>query len=317
MTFADFLIDVPSWVRLVLCIVLYVGFSLLAVRLSYREAIAIAQEPLSPEALEEQAEEREAKEHAIAEFRAKAAARTAGLPEPERVAQEAREPKPWAPPSPEIPPGYNLSGRGMQFLNMAFVFLLVFTIGQFWSNTRTADHANVQEAASYSKAMLLAEELPNGPQKDALILGLEEYRANVVDEQWPALQQADTVATYRLQADAGRDLILAQREAAAGNAQNANLLSEISSTIDDMTQDGVDRITALPGSDAPRVLILVFILSVVNLVLVIAYQPARRRLMYAVIALMATITALLMFVAVEVSNPYLPSGLQPIMGILG
>ena len=42
MTFADFLIDVPGPARLLICIALYVGFSLLAVRISYDRAIALA-----------------------------------------------------------------------------------------------------------------------------------------------------------------------------------------------------------------------------------------------------------------------------------
>lgn len=312
MTFADFLIDVPGPLRLLLCIALYVGFSLLAVRVFHDRAIALAQE-VDDRVLAKQAEEREANEKAIAEFRLKAEARAAGLPEPELPIEE---PKPWAPPPPKTPESWNITGRGMQFLNVAFVFLLVFTVGQFWGNQRSADDANVQEASSYSKAVLLTRELPEGPQKDALLAGLEAYRVNVLDLQWPQLEQADTVAAYRLQAEAGEGLIRAQAAAMTASTENSSLVSEIGSTMSDMTSYGVDRISSLPGTNAPRVLLLVFLLSIVNLGLIIAFQPARRRLMYAVIALIASVTALLMFVVVEVSNPYLPSGLQPMMGIL-
>lgn len=317
MTFADFLIDVPSLVRLALCIALYVTFSILATRIFHQRAILIAQEYDREASKQEAAETTQAASTARAPAPGVKAEDAAKAPTPDTVAIAAAS-APAAPAVEEaskikIPAGYYLSGRGIQLLNVAFVFLLVFTIGQFWNNTRTAEQATVKEAAAHARAGILAEGLNPGAQRQAIVVSLAAYRATVLDKQWPVLQQADMVKAYKLEGDAGRILIAGMRDAQAASEDNANLLEEIGSSLDDITSSGVDRIAALPGSHAPRVLGIIFVLSIVNLGLVIAYQPARRPLNLVVIGLMAAITGLLMFIVVEVSNPFLPGGSVSLM----
>jgi len=318
MTFADFLIDVPSLIRLALCIALYVAFSILATRIFHQRAILIAQEYERDAPKQEAAETTQAASTARAPAAGVKAEDAAKAPTPDTVAIAAAS-APAATPGVEeaskikIPAGYYLSGRGIQLLNVAFVFLLVFTIGQFWNNTRTAEQATVKEAAAYARAGILAEGLNPGAQRQAIVVSLAAYRATVLDKQWPVLQQADMVKAYKLEGDAGRILVAGMRDAQAASEDNANLLEEIGSSLDDITSSGVDRIAALPGSHAPRVLGIIFVLSIVNLGLVIAYQPARRPLNLVVIGLMAAITGLLMFIVVEVSNPFLPGGSVSLM----
>lgn len=273
-TFSTFMVDVPPVLRLLLAIGITVGVTLLMVRLFRRKVLALnATDDIAKDA-------RNAR---------KQAAEDAGEPFDE-------------PPLP--PPAYELSGRVIGLTTTAFVFLLAFVFGNFWQASKAATSATEAEAAEFSRARVVAAQLPadkGGPQ---LVAALEAYQQDVVDTQWPLLEQADSAAAYSTLLDAGLPVAQALLEASKAGADELPEWDSLKTAVDNMFDQGRYRVDALPNNAAPGALAVIFTLGIMNLALVALFIPARLGANVFLMAMMATITALLLFVVVEASNPY-------------
>ena len=83
---------------------------------------------------------------------------------------------------------------------------------------------------------------------------------------------------------------------------------QLAQAVENMLTNGTSRIDQLPRPEVPAVIGLVFILAVINLAVTAAFQPATRNQNLFLIAMMGAILAVMLFVLVEASNPYLGAG---------
>ena len=257
MWFWDFMLTVPSWIRLLLCIALFVGFGVVAIRASSTRALALLQ-------------------HAESE----------GYP--------TGTAKP-----------IDMLARVVSFTLVAFVFLTGIAISQFWLNGREALNATSAEASQYSFAVTYASRLPTAAGRDNVLAALEQYRVTVTQDEWPLLQHAQATEAYDLQAQAGRDVGAALMSAADAGAVDDPAWGNLETAVNDMLLAGTDRINAIPLPAAMSWVYLVFTLGMVANIALALSTPARLRFGLPVMCLAAFITALLVFLAFELCNPYL------------
>lgn len=270
MGFADFVVSVPAGLRLLLCLALFIGLSLLAAWRFHGDALALTTEPRD-------------------------------------VDVDGRRLR--------VPSNDQLTNRAIEFAGVAFVFLAAFTLVQFWGNSKAAEYAVQEEAASFATASVYVEALPEGIGRDRLQAALAAYRANVIEVQWPAMRGADGQAAYAEQMGQRSDLLAAEQVALADGNGGGELLQGAMSAIEDMTASGADRIDALPGNAAPAIIVIVFALGLVHLVLIGAFKPTTLGVTLVLTGVVAAITGALVFVVVELSNPYLgPALAQPFAG---
>lgn len=256
---------VPASVRLLLAIVITVGVTLLLVRLTHRRLVELSVKDHDAQVLRE-----------------------------ERV--EAGETD--VPPLP--PESFNLANRVLGLTSAGFVFLLAFTLGNFWGTSADARSATQTEVADWARASSLSRSIEGG---EPLTAALEAYRTSVLEVQWPLLQEADGVAASKVQREASErvsDAVFALEPA----DQDAPQWSQITTAVDDMLDQARDRIDAVPNPAAPGVIALIFVLGITNLAMAAVFQPARLGPNLFLMGLMAAITAVMLFVLVEAANPY-------------
>ena len=101
--------------------------------------------------------------------------------------------------------------------------------------------------------------------------------------------------------------------AGASKYPEGNLLTD---SITNKTAYATQRIAQLPGSEVPSILWVIALLGLANVVTTDAFQPARRGPNLLLIGAMAAITALLTFLVVEASHPFIGGGAvsSPILG---
>lgn len=288
-SFSDFMIDVPGWARLLLAIALTVGITLLVTWRLHDQVIHLDDVNL------EAKEKYEAEQEELA-----AAAKEAGVP---RAADPPRLKKYVGPPE-TFYLGQLVRGLAMT----AFVFLLAFTLGNFWGNTSQARSSTLDETASWTKAMTVARTLPADQGGPAVVAALQEYRSSVEDVEWPLMQHGDADGAFEVQSQAGARVAEAMLAADESGAGKSLAWSELSDSVTDMLSDGTNRIAQVPTSFAPAVIWLIAILALAQLVLAVAFQPARLGPNLLLMGVLATITVLMMFVVVEASNPYVGGG---------
>lgn len=207
------------------------------------------------------------------------------------------------------PPGVkDISGRLIALTTFAFVFLLGFGFGQFWSTAKDARDAVANEAIDYQRAIAAAKQLP--PDQSAVIVdALEDYRTTIVEVEWPLMVNADTEALAEVRFDAGEKLTAALISVRDAKEDPGNpVWAKTGEAIDDLLSDGIDRTNALPSPLAISIVLLVFVLGLVNLFAIALFQPARKKANLVVVAMMAALTGFLLFVLVEISNPYAGAG---------
>lgn len=276
------MIDNASYMRWFVAVFLTVGITLVMVRLFHQRALDF-------NAIDDiDADERKSRMRAA-----------------EKAAEETGEEPPFEPPLP--PAMYNLSGRLLGLTATAFVFLLAFTFGNFWQNTKAATAASETEAAYWIQAVLFAEPIPADLGGDQIRQALENYRDSVAQQQWPLMQRGDSEGAYRMQMSDGLTLskaLLSAEQAGAGSTPTWN---DLTSVVGDMTEQGRYRIDALPGRAAPGVIAVVFTLGIAVLALTAVFQPSRLGANLGIMGIMAAIVATLLFVVVETSNPYVGS----------
>lgn len=210
-----------------------------------------------------------------------------------------------APPAPGMPvPGKTtgLAERVVAVTLFGFVFLTAFTIGQFWSHGQDADEAVRGEAMAFSRAMVLAKNLPEGAARDTVVGAFEEYLDDVIRVQWPLLERGDADAADAEHAKAGEQLFVALTGSGIGTA-NPDLADEIFASAETMVSQGASRISALPGAGANGVTFLIAFLGIVTLALVGAFFTARLPMHLLLMGVAAGVVGILLFMVVETSNP--------------
>ena len=223
---------------------------------------------------------------------------------------------PGAPRTTKAPDTMYLAQRVLGLTATGFVFLLAFTLGNFWGNHSDASSATLDEATMYARAISIAETIPADQGGMQVTAALEKYRHDISEVQWPLLQRADSAGAYDVQLQAtgaiGKATVTAGR-AGASKLPEWHLLT---GSLNNMTADANQRIAQLPGSDVTGILWGIAILGLANLVLSAAFQAARRGPNLLLVGVMAGITALLMFLVVEASNPFIGGGAVsfPILG---
>lgn len=263
--FASFMLAVPPALRLLLAIVITVGITLFMVKALHSRLVDLS-----------------AKD---------------GQDKDERKRREEEGETDLAPLPPE---SYNLANRVLGLTSTGFVFLLAFTLGNFWGTSTDARTATQAEAADWVRAVALAQQLDGG---EPLEQALQEYKSSVIGPQWELMQQAHAAQASRLQVEDGQRLsqvVLDMQPQLKSQAA----WPQLAAAVDDMFLQSRDRIDAVPNPAAPGVIVLIFILAITNLAMVAVFQPARMGPNLFLMGVMAAITAVMLFVLVEASNPY-------------
>lgn len=259
------MIHVPAIVRLMLAIAVTVGITVILVKALHPRLVALsAQDDIAKQARKER--------------------------------EEAGETD--VPPLP--PESYNLANRVLGLTGTGFVFLLAFTLGNFWGTYSDARSATQAEVADWTRAVAAAQAMPGG---EPVATALQEYRASVVGQQWGLMQRGDAVEAFTLQAADGQRLSQALLQTEEELRDDPGW-SQLTAAIDDMLVQSRDRIDAVPNPSAPGVVTLIFVLAITNLAMVAVFQPARIGPNLFLMSVMAAITAVMLFVLVEASNPF-------------
>lgn len=198
-------------------------------------------------------------------------------------------------------------GRFAPFTIVAFVFLTGITISQFWANARLTTEAVSTELANYSRAVSYASSVPDDQGGSQITAGLDAYRRSVVDDQWPLLQHAQAQDAYEAQSSAAGALRETMAAASASGANQDVVWDDLSTAVDDMLFAGTDRIDSVPQSNAMALILLVIALGIVNLAALSLVSVSYPSLSMLLMGIAGALVGLLMFVAVEMSNPFLIS----------
>ena len=258
-SYPDFVLTVPAWLRLLLAVLVTVGITVGLVALLHRRILELNDESGSDES------------------------------------------------EPRAPEMYYLSGRILSVTTMAFVFLLAFALGNLWSNHRAAEAATQAEIGDLTRVAAAAAYLPTS-QGGPIATAVENYAASVREVQWPLMQAGDVTGTAAVQTEASAALVEASAAAVAQGAADSPAWSALSSALDDALTNGSNRVAQVPTGRVLSIVLLVCALGIVNLAMIAVFQPARLRYHLFLIGVMATVTATLLFVLIESSNPYLGGG---------
>ena len=207
--------------------------------------------------------------------------------------------------SPGVNQANDAVSRFVPFAVIAFIFLTGITVSQFWSNARVATEATSAEASGYTRALTYAQQLPAEAGGARLISTLEGYRISVVDDQWPMLQHAQAAPAYEAQAQAADVVRQAVVAAAESGASGERVWDDLTTAVDDMLLAGTDRIDSVPQSGALTLLMLVLVLGVGALFMLAMASPSYPGLSLMLMGVAGALAAVLMFVAFELSNPFL------------
>ena len=196
-----------------------------------------------------------------------------------------------------------LAQRVGQWVGMAFVFLLAFTISNLWTNSQEAQTLTKDETYSYEAALAAAGSLPADAARGQTIAALEQYGAEI-KALWPLLQVADTQAATSAQRRAALRLSMQLEEADRAGASSADAWSTVTSNAGDMVNAGVQRLDQLPSPQVPGVIVLLFVMGISTLAITAAYQSAPLGSNLVLTGIMAAVMALLLNFVIEVSNPF-------------
>lgn len=277
---AELILSWPSWLRLILALILYCGITVGILVLFRDRIIALGNSDPWPYRPRTRDEKREADETS---------------------------------PTPVPPDSVYLGQRVGQWVGMAFVFLLAFTVSNLWSNAEQARTLTKDETFSYESAYATAQALPADAGRDVVVSAMDRYSEAVV-AQWSLLRAADAAGAAQAQRAASLELAAALRQADRMGASKSDDWPLLTSDITDMINDGVDRLNVVPSVQVPAMLSLLFILGLITLAVTAAYQSATLGSNLFLMALMAAVVGLLTFFVVEISNPFL-GGVGVVPGI--
>jgi hypothetical protein len=209
---------------------------------------------------------------------------------------------------PDPPPGVkDISGRLIALTTFAFVFLLGFGFSQFWSTAKDARDAVLNEATDYQRAVSAAQRLPSD-QAQAMTAALEKYRASTIQTEWPLMLEADSSALAQARFDNAAQLTETMYAEKDSQDSSSAAWTQMTDAVDDLLSNAIDRSNALPSPLAVSMVLLVFVLGLINLVAIALFQPAQKKANLLVVGMMAALTGFLLFVLVEISNPYAGAG---------
>ena len=205
-----------------------------------------------------------------------------------------------------------LGGVVRALCGTAFVFLVAFTLSNLWSTSGDARDAVQYESAALVQAYLLTGTIPADAGRDDVRAALRDYWKSTVDEQWPLMRLGDKDNALQTFSTASLRLASATSKAQQAGADKSPNWPNLEAAISTMTQNGSTRILRSPGPEIVGILGVIMLLGIANLVVTSIFQPARLGPSLVLIGVMATITAFLFFLVVEVSNPYLGgAAIQP------
>ncbi len=285
--FSAFLDTVPGWLRLLISIAITVGVTLAFVA-GFHGRI-----------LEMDDEAADASHVADADAADEAVEAEADRDEAESADQGKNQTK--------APPTFYLGGRAISLVSVAFIFLFAFCVNSFWTNNQNARTAVENELADMTRITALAENM-GGPAGAQLLDSLASYRRSIIEVEWPLMREAQVTAASQAHEKASLAVAAAILQAQREGAQDAPEWTPLTSAVDDMVSQGKARTNYLPAPAAPGTIGLIFVLGITNLALTAAYQPARFRQHLFLLGVMAGITALMFFLVVEASNPYVGGG---------
>lgn len=300
---------VPAFLRLLLALALFIGITVFIVWRFHDRIVALSNgDPWPPEdEPDDQDGSSVGEDDATAILAEDGESGEESADEGEDSVKDEDEEEDEGPRKPPKP--FYLAGRIMAITMTAFVFLLAFTLNNFWGNSQDARVAVEEESGDYQSLLIAAESLPEGPHKDSVTAAVKDYGDTVVQQEWPLLIQADSADALPLHLRAGRDLAKATLLAEVPEeTRSTTAWSIFTDTVPDMVQQGTDRIHQLPRHQAPGVIGLIFLLAILNLAVTAAYQPAPLVQNVVLMGLMAGIVGLLLFILVEASNPFAGSG---------
>ncbi len=208
------------------------------------------------------------------------------------------------PAEPVVPSTYDLFGRLVGFATLAFVFMLAFVLNTFWSNVQAAQSATQSEAANLARLSSLTADIPDRASADAIQQAIVAYAESMAEEQWPLLSVADGPGASAAAIDANIALVQTVRQAQATDTSSSMVWNWIYSTLSDLGDDAEDRLAQLPASSASARVWMVIILGIAMLLMTTAFFPTRVKAYRVSISILAALTALLVFVMVQASNPY-------------
>ncbi|HAN70945.1 MAG TPA: hypothetical protein DCQ36_05075 [Actinobacteria bacterium] len=209
-----------------------------------------------------------------------------------------------APKEPVVPGTYDLFGRMVGFTTLAFVFMLAFVLNTFWTNVQTAQSATQSESANLARLSSLAEDIPDPASAAAVQKAVAEYAASITDVQWPLLRVADNTGATSAVFDANIALFQTIQQAQEADGSSSRVWNWIDSTMSDLGQDSADRLGQLPAGSAAARIWTVVILGLAMLIMTTAFMPTRVKPYRISISILAALTALMVFVMVQASNPY-------------
>lgn len=128
---------------------------------------------------------------------------------------------PSAPRPAKTPDTVNLAQRVLGLTATGFVFLLAFSLGNFWGNHSDASSATLDEVTMYARAVSIVETIPADQGGTQIMAALEKYRRDISEVQWPLLERADSAGAHAVQLHA-TDAI-GKATAAAGRAGASKL----------------------------------------------------------------------------------------------
>ena len=277
---AELILSWPSWLRLIIALVLYCGITIAILAVFRDRIIALGNSDPWPYFPRTRDEKREADETS---------------------------------PTPVPPDSVYLGQRVSQWVGMAFVFLLAFTVSNLWSNAEQARMLTKNETFTFEAAYAAANQLTPGEGREEVVQGLDKY-ADAVVAQWPLLRAADAGAEAQAQRTASLELGLAMRAADLKGASKDDEWAGLTSDVEDLINDGVDRLDVIPSVQVPAMLSLLFLLGLITLAVTAAYQSATLGSNLFLMGLMAAVVGLLTYFVIEISNPFL-GGVGVVPGI--
>lgn len=208
------------------------------------------------------------------------------------------------PAKPEVPSTYDLFGRLVGFATLAFVFMLAFVLNTFWTNVQAAQSATQSETANLARLISLTADIPDPASAAAVEQAIVDYSESITEEQWPLLRIADGSGATSAVFNANIALVETVREAQNADPSSSQVWSWFDSTLSDLGDDSEERLAQLPASSASTRVWTVIILGLSMLLMTTAFFPTRVKPYRASISILAALTALLVFVMVQASNPY-------------
>jgi len=203
-----------------------------------------------------------------------------------------------------VPKAFSFVDRILAMTMFAFVFLLAFMLGQFWFNVRSADEDNTNFAFHYGTAVGYARILPPDAGGDIMMQALADYRSAITEDAWPLMVNADPQGSIALQKQAAARILDAEFEAYEAGASEQPSWGATQGAIADMMADSADLTVSAPGVGVTGALLLLYFLGIANLVLLALFSVTRLRFYLLGVGIIAGITAVMLFVVTDLSNPF-------------